>query len=71
MDSYRELEERLRKAVRVKKIQTPIDVFLDDQYFIRKIDGAYLFDAEGDIFKTTIAEFRRLVAAGFLRGAEE
>lgn len=70
MDSYRELEDRLRRAIRIKKMQTPIEVFLDDQYFIRKVDGAYLFDAEGDIFKTTISEFRRLILAGMLRSAE-
>jgi len=50
----------LRRTVIGKKIPTPIPVFLDDQYFIRKADGAYLFDMDGDIFKTTLQEFNRL-----------
>lgn len=66
-----QLEDRLRRAVAGKKLPTPIPVFLDDQCFIRKADGAYLFDMDGDIFKTSLAEFRRLCQLRLLVSLEE
>jgi hypothetical protein len=52
----------MRRVITTKKLSTPIHVFLDEQSFIRKADGAYLFDMDGDIFKISTEEFRRLCA---------
>lgn len=54
------IEERVRETIFRKNLKAPIGAYLDSNNYVKKANGAYLFDYDGDVLKCSGQEFKKL-----------
>lgn len=58
--SQSSVEDKIRETISRKNMKSPIPAYLDANGYIKKANGAYLFDWQGDVLKCSQTEFKKL-----------